>query len=120
VIATEGLSAILLLKRPVLDEWTSGDAPLSGTLALWGRCLALQPAGDRERHTLLWPAGYRARVEDGALEIVDGSGAVVARVGQEVRLPGGAIPVDGDSPRFRRLFGELPCGCNGPYWIVAD
>jgi hypothetical protein len=60
------------------------------------------------------------RVKDGQFEIVDGPEQWVARVGDEVRLPGGEIPLEWDSPRYRCLNDELPCECNGPYWIVAD
>jgi hypothetical protein len=120
VIPLKERSVILLKKLPALDGWADKDAPLIGTLTLWGRCPEVQIASDQRRYTPLWPAGYGARVEHGELEIVDGEGQLVARVGDEVRLPGGEIPGDWDSPRYRRLHDELPCVCNGPYWVVAD
>ena len=112
---------ILLRKRPVLDEWAREGAPLRGRLVLRGRCLEVRPSGDQRSYMLFWPADYGARATDDQFEIVDGAGQVVTRVGDEVRLPGGEITPDWDFPRYRRLHDEeLPCDCNGPYWIVAD
>jgi hypothetical protein len=119
VVTTTHQSMILLRKRPVLEEWAREGAPLRGELVLQGRCLEVRPFGDPRRYTLFWPADYGARAKDGQFEIVDGAGQVVTQVGDEVRLPGGKIT--SDFPRYGRLHDdELPCDCNGPYWIVAD
>ena len=120
VISTTERSVLLLHKTSALDEWVEEDAPLVGTLVLWGRCPEIQPGDGLGGYTPLWPADYGARIGDGEVEIVDGSGQVVARVGREVHLRGGSIPLDWGSARYRRLHDELPCDCNGPYWIVTD
>ena len=121
VISTTGRSFLLLHKKPVLDEWAEGDALLIGKLVLYDyqRCPRVTSDSGLTDYLLLWPPDYGARVKNGEVEIVDGSGQVVARVGEEVRLSGGAIPVDWDSEKYRQLHYELPGDCHGPYWIAA-
>jgi hypothetical protein len=121
VISTTGRSFLLLHKKPVLDEWAEGDALLIGKLVLYDyqRCPRVTSDSDLTDYLLLWPPDYGARVENGEVEIVDGSRQVVARVGEEVRLGGGAIPVDWNSEKYRQLYHELPGDCHGPYWIAA-
>jgi hypothetical protein len=122
VVSTTERSVILIHKTPLLDEWAENDGPLIGTLVLWDdeRIPHVQFGDGAGDYRPLWPAGHRLRITDGEVEIADGSGHLVARVGDEVRLDGGEIPLDWDSPRYRRLHDELPCDCWGPYWIVAD
>jgi hypothetical protein len=122
VISTTGRSFLLLHKKPVLDEWAEGDALLIGKLVLYDyqRCPRVTSDSGLTDYLLLWPPDYGARVENGEVEIVDGSRQVVARVGEEVRLGGGAIPVDWNSEKYRQLRYELPGDCHGPYWIVEN
>jgi len=122
VISTTERSFLLLHKKPVLDEWAEGDALLIGKLVLYDyqRCPRVTSDSGLTDYLLLWPPDYGARVKNGEVEIVDGSGQVVARVGEEVRLSGGAIPVDWDSEKYRQLHYELPGDCHGPYWIVEN
>jgi hypothetical protein len=122
VISTTERSFLLLHKKPALDEWAEGDSLVAGKLVLhdYQRCPRVTSDSGLINYLLLWPPGYGARVENGEVEIVDGSGRVVARVGEEVRLGGGAIPVDLDSEKYRQLRYELPGDCLGPYWIVAN
>ena len=49
-----------------------------------------------ESMAILWPERYRARTTDGILEVLNASGAVVARSGSVVALGGG---VDVPGPR---------------------
>jgi len=121
VISTTERSFLLLHKKPMLDEWAEGDALLIGKLVLYDyqRCPRVTSDSGLTDYLLLWPPDYGARVENGKVEIVDGAGQVVARVGEEVRLGGGAIPVDWNSEKYRQLRYELPGDCHGPYWIAA-
>ncbi len=122
VISTMQRPFFLLHKQPVLDEWAEADSPATGRLVLWDgqRCLRVVSDSGLTDYLLLWPADYGARVENDQIEILDGSGQVVARVGETVRLGGGKIPVDWDVEEYRRLYYELPGECHGPYWIVGD
>jgi hypothetical protein len=121
VITTTERSFLLLHKKVVLDEWAEGDALLIGKLVLFDyqRCPRVTSDSGLTDYLPLWPTDYGARVENGEIEIVDGAGQVVARVGEEVRLGGGAIPVGWDSEKYRQLRYELPGDCHGPYWIAA-
>ena len=68
----------------------------------------------------IWPPGYSLQFTEGAVEILDASGKVVAQEREEVLLPGGAIPHNWESERYRRLYDDIPGDCYGPYWIVED
>jgi len=120
VISTTERSFLLLRKKPVLDEWAEGDSLIAGKLVLYDyqRCPRVTSDSGLTDYLLLWPPDYGAHVENGEVEIVDGSGQVVARVGEEVVLGGGGIPRDWDSEKYRQLYYELPGDCHGPYWIV--
>ena len=122
VISATERSLLFLGKTPVLDEWAEEDAPLIGKLVLYDdqRCPRVKDENGLIDYLPIWPPDHRARVENGQVEIVNGSGQVVARVGEEVRLDGGRIPIDWDSGKYRQLLNELPGDCNGPYWVVEN
>lgn len=122
VISTTQRSFFLLHKRPVLDEWAEADSLLAGLLVLYEgqRCPRVVSESGLTDYLPLWPATYAARFENDQIEIVDGSGQRVARIGEEVILDGGAIAGGWDSEQYRQLYYELPGDCHGPYWIVGD
>ncbi|MEJ2737532.1 MAG: hypothetical protein P8189_28915, partial [Anaerolineae bacterium] len=122
IISTDDRSFFLFHKKAVLDGWAEHDASLSGELVLWdySRCLRVVSDGGLGDYLPLWPADYAARVTGDGVEILDGSGWVFARVGQQVRLDGGDIPVVWNLEPYQSLLNELPRDCHGPYWIVSD
>ena len=120
VISTTERSLLFLRKKPVLDEWAEEGAPLVGKLVLYEHQRCLRIERQSESYVPLWPPEYEVRVEKGEVEVVDGSGQVIARAGEEVRLEGGKIPVSWGLEQYRRLYHELPGDCNGPYWIVGE
>jgi hypothetical protein len=122
IISTDDRSFFLFHRKAVLDDWAERDGSLSGELVLWdySRCLRVVSDGGLGDYLPLWPVDYAARVTGDGAEILDGSGQVFARVGQQVRLNGGAIPVVWDLEPYRSLLDELPRDCHGPYWIVGD
>lgn len=111
-------SFFFLRKKAVLDGWAESGASLSGELVLYDRCPRVMDGA--EQYVLLWPPEYAVRVEDGMVAFLDGSGEVVAAVGDQVRLGGGAIPKVWDSDQYRQLYYELPGDCFGPYWVVGE
>ena len=115
-------SFFLLHKAPLLDGWIEAESQVSGKLVLWDydRCPRIFNENGPGDFLPLWPAGYGATVEEGAIAIVDADGRVVARVGEEVTLGGGPIPHSWDSEQYRQLFQELPGDCSPPYWIVGE
>ncbi len=122
IISRDDRSFFLFHKKAVLDDWAEHDASLSGELVLWdhNRCLRVVSESGLGDYLPLWPAEYAVRVAGDEVEILDGSGEVVARVGQQVHLNGGDIPVVWDLEPYRNLLDELPRDCHGPYWIVSD
>jgi hypothetical protein len=69
-----------------------------------------------ESHLVIWPYDHTVTAaEDGTLEVRDGSGQVVARVGDVVRLGGGQVPTAEDATPT-----EIPERCGGPYWIASS
>ena len=121
-VETPARSFFLLHKQPLLDGWIEGQSQTTGKLVLWDydRCPRIMTESGLGNYLPLWPPDYSATEEDGAIAIVDGSGQVVARVGEEVTLGGGPIPHSWDSEEYRQLFHELPGDCSPPYWIVGE
>lgn len=68
---------------------------------------------------VFWPADYRALVENGVFKILDGTGNVVLRDGDEVTIEGGVI-YGATSGIPWQLHNELPGGCTQPYLIVNE
>lgn len=69
------------------------------------------------QYTTFWPAEYKARVENGIFEILDGAGNVILHDGEEITIEGGVL-YGANSDITRQLLDELPGGCNQPYLIV--
>jgi len=120
VISTADQSLLFLGWKPVLGEWATGDAHIVGKLVLYDyqRCPRVVSKDGLTDYVPLWPLDYGAQIEGDAVEILDGAGQVVARVGEETVLAGASIPMVWDSEAYQRLRRELPGDCHGPYWIV--
>ena len=89
-------------------------ALLIGELIEADGCLRVR-AGD-DSHLVIWPYDYTVTAAaDGTLQIRDDSGAVVAQVGDGVRMGGGEVPsVEGITST------EVPDRCGGPYWFAGS
>jgi hypothetical protein len=120
VVSDTARTVLFLRYKPALDEQVVDAMSISGTLAAndYRRCLRLYTEWGPGSVTLIWPADWSAQIEDGAIVVVDGTGQVVARVGDEVHLRGRAIPHDADVPVYRQLIDELPGDCVGASWLV--
>lgn len=124
-VITSGEDEVYFLKRkPPLDELARQEITLIGSLvASYNGVLTKYPnirveAKPEEnkgtvRYTTFWPADYEARIENGVFEIMDESGKVVLRDGEEVELSGRVI-----YDYTPQLNDELPGGYSGPYLIV--
>jgi hypothetical protein len=89
-------------------------ALLIGELTEKDGCLGVGEAG--ESHLVMWPYDYTVTAgEDGRLRVRDGSGRVVVRVGDIVRLGGGQVPTAEDATAT-----EIPDRCGGPYWLASS
>jgi hypothetical protein len=122
VITNTERSLLLLHQKAILEEWAESDSSISGKLVRYSpyRCPRIQSDSGLIDYLPLWPPDYQARIQNREIEILNGSGQVMARVGEPVHLKGGKIPPDWNSERYRQLRYELPGDCNGPYWIVRD
>lgn len=117
--------AYFLKKKPLLDEQAMQEITLTGKLVASYNgvlikhpfiCVEAQPEENKGTvfYTTFWPGDYKARINDGVFEIVDGSNNVVLRDGEEVEITGKVI-----YGYSEQLFEELPGGYSGPYLVVA-
>ena len=89
-------------------------ALMMGQLIEEDGCLRVR-GGEDAALLVIWPYDHTLTVDaDGVPEVRDGSGEVVARVGDTVEMGGGQSPSIG-----ARLAEEIPDVCAGPYWIAA-
>jgi len=93
-------------------------ALLSGTLVLRDGCLGVSTGADFVGELIIWQPDYYLNRRDGALEILDRTGTVVARVGAPIRIGGGEVPRSVDLER--QLRAPLPASCTGPYWLMGE
>jgi hypothetical protein len=94
-------------------------ALLEGTLIVEQGCLRVQPAWEGPSYLVIWQPDYYLTDTAGALEILDRSGAVVARVGEPIRMGGGETSA-GVAELSPQLVAPIPPECGGPYWIMGE
>ena len=93
------------------------QALLVGRLVLVDGCLRIEsPHGD-ESQLPIWPPEFGLAAEGEQIQVLDGEGRVVARVGEEVYMGGGGGSAEGLANCVRE---QLPAACTGPYWIVGE
>ena len=94
------------------------DALLYGELVLVGDCLHVYDHHSGTRYVPVWPPGYRLDADGDTIQILDGGGQVVARVGDRLRLDGGEVWSDGVLDENVRK--ALAANCPGPFWIIGQ
>jgi hypothetical protein len=107
---------------PIGDAYPAGE--IDGTFQERSGCLFVEATGDR--WLLLWPEGTSARIVDGAIEVLDEDGEVVAREGGPVRFGGGegrpreVGGVAAAEAWASELTGQdIPERCGDLYWLVS-
>ena len=103
------------------------QALLFGELVVVDGCLRLKESHGDASHLLIWPPDFTLSIENNAIQILNGAGQVVARVGDELRISGGEVPA-AVAPAFPGLPSSGQCpprfsivgGEPGGYWIVGD
>jgi hypothetical protein len=120
LISTAQQTVLFLRYRAALDEQIADAGTIAGKLVVYecDRCLHLQTDAGPGALTLLWPHDWSVRTGGGEITVVDGTGQVVARVGDQVTLHGRAIPHSMDVAAYRQLVDELPGDCIGASWLV--
>jgi hypothetical protein len=69
-------------------------------------------------HLVIWQPDYFLSDNHGTVEIIDRSGKMVARVGEETKMNGGEIPLSDELTRQLRT--SVPYRCAGPYWMMGE
>ena len=103
-----------------------GTDLFSGKLILWGKCLQVADDVIRVKDRvyagisplIIWPHDFSLSAEDGVAEIVDGTGSVVARVGDEVEFD--AFNLTYEEAREHGGLAEITPACSGPYWALGE
>ena len=97
----------------------------AGELVLDGKCLKIDsPLRVRDRTygpvspLLIWPSTFSLSVEDGDVGIVDATGRVVARIGDEVRFS--AFDLSYQQAMDHGGMEEISPACSGAYWAVGE
>ena len=97
-----------------------------GKLVVERRCLkvadavrvrdrVIMPGG---RYLLIWPDSFTLSMDDEDAGIVDATGRVVARVGDEIQFS--AVSVSYQEAMDHSGLREITPACSGPYWVVGD
>lgn len=99
----------------VSSSGPSGDtALLTGTLTAENGCLAVSTV------YVVWPAGYSLSEEKAGIWLVDDSGTLVARIGDEVQMGGGITNLAHAEPE---VVGGIPSSCEvgspDAYWFAG-
>ena len=95
--------------------------PRTGELALDGKCLVIRNIleGDVPNDTLLfWPETYGLNVQDGAVEVLDATDRVVARVGDAIQV--NAFNVTYSQATKHGGLDKITPACSGGYWAVEE
>ncbi|MBN2393504.1 MAG: hypothetical protein JXR84_22415 [Anaerolineae bacterium] len=118
ILSDTARTVLFLRYKPTLEAYVEDAVSISGRLVVdeYNRCLHLQAAWGPA--TLFWPAHWSARFEGETIVVIDETGHVVARTGDEVRLRTRTIPESADVPIRWQLIHELPGGCVSASWLV--
>lgn len=94
------------------------EAEIFGTLVIVDECVRVNDSNSNISYLLVWPPDFSLSTESDPIQILDGDGKVVARVGDMVQIGGGEVK----SLSFlnESLQKNLPPNCVAPYWIVGD
>ena len=121
-ISLDGPSVLLLsdpelhfpLQGTSLGEHDNVGAEASGELVLDGHCLRLN-SSDRPSYLLIWPSGFTPHVHRGVVHVRNGSGRIIAQVGDRIAMGGG-----GGS--YWRYYTDKTKGqnCPGPTWAPNE
>lgn len=99
------------------------EALAEGPLSLVDRCLRIGLADSPgDGFLVLWPASVSLLVaQNGVIEVLDSQGWVVGRVGETIRLGGGAVEDPAGIVFWDERIPGMPIeGCHGPYWVAGQ
>ena len=98
----------------------------TGKLVLQGRCLVIDDAvrvsdnvmDPGDENLLIWPKNFGLSLDGDVPGIVDASGRVVARVGDEIQVS--AVAVTREEAVEHSGYREISPDCGGGLWFVGD
>jgi hypothetical protein len=105
---------------PVIAQYSEASnafptALIRGTVVEQDGCIRLRTSDDARGRLLMWQPSHRVHRNGERIEIVDGKGKVIARVGESIDLGGGEMPAIENY-----LKSPIPPACTGPYWMVGE
>lgn len=112
----------LYFPRQPESDGAEMEALLEGLLVLKDGCLRAVTSGYEEAGFLiLWPSETVLHIaEGGIVEVHDDSNQVIGRVGDPIRIGGGAMEGESSMAMWEAQINNLPIeGCPGPYWVAA-
>jgi len=114
-----GLTPVPGVAFPQIRAGTMMDLlmDLPGEIVLKDGCLRIIPSGEEAGYLIIWQPDYFLNDRQGALEVWDRDGKVVARVGQGITLGLAGLPGDGQVEPYLRE--PLPVQCPGPTWLMS-
>ena len=103
-----------------------GTELFSGKLMLWRKCLRVADDVIRVKDRvyagisplIIWPRDFALSTKDGVMGIVDRTGTIVARVGDEVEFD--AFELTYPEAMEHGGLAEITPACSGPYWAVEE
>lgn len=90
-----------------------------GRLVLSERCLYLQSEDGNLTHAAIWPFEFSLTGEGGSVQILNEDKAVVAQVGNQIRVSGGEVP-QLPLEDFEENFIGTATQCTAPYWRINN
>lgn len=114
--------SMLYFPRQLVSDSTQMEALLEGHLVLIEGCLrALTNGYDEVGFLILWPKETMLSVsEKNAIEVHDENNQVVGRLGEPIRLGGGAMESESSMDLWEKQINGLPIeSCTGPYWVAG-
>jgi len=116
---TEDGRTIYLPKQPPTES--SMAALMEGLLVEENGCLRVIEEGSRQGFLILWPFDSELSASTENIEVLNGTGQVIARVGESLRLDGGAMESPPSMSRFDEVIPGMPINdCPGPYWVAGE
>ena len=113
----------LAFPRQPAGDGARMEALVEGKLMRVEGCLRIGLADTPDESFLvLWPASVSLLVApDGRIEVLDSDGRVVGRVGETIRLGGGAMEDPASVGFWHAQISYMPImGCPGPYWVAGQ
>lgn len=100
-------------QKPVNGERASMTAELIGKLVLVDNCLRVNAMYFDASYLLIWPPDFKLDIENNVIQVINGTGQVIARINDEINTGGGEVP-DSHVPQ------EIRDTCPGPYFEVGE